>query len=264
LPEGPTIVMLREQAARFEGRRILAASGNAKLDMARLSGRTVRKVHSWGKHFLIELPKVAVRVHFLMFGSFTIDARKERDPRLQLRFRNGEISFYSCAVRLVEVPLALIYDWSADVMSDEWNAAAARRKLRAHPETFICDALLDQNIFAGVGNIIKNEVLYRTRVHPLSVVGALPAAELRSIVSEARRYSFDFLAWRRDNVLRKHWLVHNRTVCPSCGGKLTRAWLGKTDRRSFFCDRCQLRHGPARSPAGAQRARKSAPRTKAS
>ncbi len=45
-------------------------------------------------------------------------------------------------------------------MSDTWNAAAARKKLRAMPETLVCDALLDQNVFAGVGNIIKNEVLY--------------------------------------------------------------------------------------------------------
>ncbi|MER3465444.1 MAG: endonuclease, partial [Chitinophagaceae bacterium] len=36
------------------------------------------------------------------------------------------------------------------------------------------DALLDQEIFSGVGNIIKNEVLYRIEVHPLSTIGALP------------------------------------------------------------------------------------------
>ncbi|HRO68823.1 MAG TPA: hypothetical protein PK951_00545 [Chitinophagaceae bacterium] len=38
----------------------------------------------------------------------------------------------------------------------------------------VCDALLDQEIFSGVGNIIKNEVLYRIRVHPESLIGDIP------------------------------------------------------------------------------------------
>jgi len=262
VPEGPSIVLLREEAARFKGRRILRATGNAKIDMSRLAGQKVTDLRSWGKHFLVELPQVAVRVHFLMFGSYSIDARKDREPRLQLAFRNGEINFYSCAVKLLEGALDDTYDWTADVMSDTWDARAACRKLRGMPRAFVCDALLDQEVFSGVGNIIKNEVLFRVRVHPLSTVGALPAAKLRAVVREARRYSFEFLEWKRAFVLRKHWLVHNKGICPNCEGKLTRAWLGKTDRRSFFCERCQKRYGTARLPAGAQRPGKTRMRKK--
>ena len=256
MPEGPSIVLLREEAARFEGRRIKSATGNAKIAMDRLTGQKVVAVRSWGKHFLLELPQVAIRVHFLMFGSYSIDARKDREPRLRLAFANGEISFYSCAIRLVEGALDETYDWTADVMSDDWDARAAGRKLRAMPQAFICDALLDQNVFSGVGNIIKNEVLFRVRVHPLSTVGALPPAKLRAVIQQARQYSFDFLEWKRAFVLRKHWLVHNKGTCPQCQGKLTRAWLGQTDRRSFFCQRCQKRYGATRLPAGAQRSSK--------
>src|SRR5690242_4432028 len=171
--------------------------------MSRLVGRKVTAFRSWGKHFLIELPDVAVRVHFLMFGSFTIDSRKDRDPRLRLTFRAGEVNFYSCAIRLVEGALDDTYDWSVDVMSPDWDPIAARRALRAMPETLICDALLDQNVFSGVGNIIKNEVLFHIRVHPCSRVGALPPAKLRAVVEEARNYSFEFLEWKRQFVLRK-------------------------------------------------------------
>lgn len=231
--------MLREELARFRGKKILSATGNARIDMARIAGQKVVAFRSWGKHFLVELPRISVRVHFLMFGSWTVDERKDREPRLQLGFRQGEVNFYSCAIRTIEEPLDEVYDWSADVMSDAWDAAAARRKLRAMPDTLICDALLDQTVFSGVGNIIKNEVLYRVKLHPLSTVGALPAPKLRAMVEEARKYSFEFLAWRRAHVLRKHWLVHNKGTCPSCEGKLTRAWLGVTDRRSFYCERCQ-------------------------
>lgn len=247
MPEGPSIVLLREEIARFAGKKILRASGNAKIEMSRLTGQKVVAFRSWGKHFLIELPAVAARVHFLMFGSYTIDSRKDREPRLQLRFRSGEVNFYSCAIRLVEGPLDETYDWSADVMSDAWDAAKARRKLRAMPQAMVCDALLDQSVFSGVGNIIKNEVLFRIRVQPESAVGSLPPAKLRALVEQARKYSFEFLEWKRAFVLRKHWQVHNKGICPECGGKLTRAWLGHTNRRSFYCPRCQKRYGNRRT-----------------
>jgi endonuclease-8 len=121
------------------------------------------------------------------------------------------------------------------------------------PDMLVCDALLDQDVFAGVGNIIKNEVLYRIRVHPCSTVGALPAAKLRQMVEEARRYSFQLLEWKRAFVLRKHWLVHNKGVCPRCEIKLHRAYLGIRDRRTFFCERCQIRYSPPAKPAPARR-----------
>ncbi len=243
MPEGPSIVILREEVERFAGGRILHAEGNAKIDMPRLVGRQVVAFRSWGKHFLIELSDISIRVHFLMFGSYTIDERKPREARLSLGFGAGELNLYSCAIRTIEQPLDDIYDWSVDVMSDAWDPAAARRKLRLTPDTLVCDALLDQTLFAGVGNIIKNEVLFRIGVHPLSTVGALPPAKLRALVEQARQYSFDFLEWKRAFVLRKHWLAHNKGVCARCGRKLTRAYLGVTNRRSFFCEHDQRLYG---------------------
>src|SRR6476661_1237987 len=80
MPEGPSLVILREQAEVFEGRRILRVEGNTKIDTARLKGRTVQAVRTWGKHFLLELPTVALRIHLLMFGSYCIDARKPDKP----------------------------------------------------------------------------------------------------------------------------------------------------------------------------------------
>ena len=132
-------------------------------------------------------------------------------------------------------------------MSDAWDSARARRKLKAMPETLVCDALLDQNVFAGVGNIIKNEVLFRIRVHPLSKVGAIPPRKLGELIKQARQYSFEFLEWKKAFVLRKHWLAHNKGVCPRCHVPFKRQYLGVTDRRSFFCERCQVRYGARRT-----------------
>jgi len=244
MPEGPSIVILKDEAKRIVGRRIVAVEGNTRIEKERLVGERIVALRSWGKHFLIELPTFALRVHFMMFGSYRIDARKEAEPRLGLRFARGsELNLYTCSVRFIDEPLDEVYDWSADVMSDAWDAAAARKKLRAMPDALVCDALLDQNVFAGVGNIIKNEVLFRIRLHPLSTVGALPARKLAELVDEARRYSFDFLAWKKAFVLRKHWLAHTKRSCPRCAIPFVKAHLGKTHRRSFFCERCQKRHG---------------------
>ncbi|HKU15101.1 MAG TPA: DNA-formamidopyrimidine glycosylase family protein [Steroidobacteraceae bacterium] len=234
----------------FAGQRIQSAIGNARLDKQRLIGQRIVALRTWGKHFLIELGGFSVRIHFLMFGSYCIDERKDREPRLSLRFARGrELNFYSCAIRYIERSLDDEYDWRADVMSDAWDPPAARRKLRAMPDVLVCDALLDQNVFAGVGNIIKNEVLFRIRVHPLCRVGTLPAAKLHALVEQARQYSFEFLEWKKAFVLRKHWLVHNKGICPRCNIPLMRAYLGTRDRRTFYCERCQVKHRSRRRPA---------------
>jgi len=72
--------------------------------------------------------------------------------------------------------------------SRQTHSTSPRRRLRARPDLLACDALLDQDIFSGVGNIIKNEVLHRIRVHPESTVGALPA-----ILSHFRHRGYKFV-----------------------------------------------------------------------
>jgi endonuclease-8 len=116
-----------------------------------------------------------------------------------------------------------------------------------------CDALLDQQMFSGAGNIIKNEVLFRIRVHPLSRIGALPAAKLRQLVDEARKYSFDFLQWKKANVLKRHWLAHTKTTCPRCNVALREKELGKSRRRSFYCNRCQIKYVKSKSSSKSAR-----------
>lgn len=243
MPEGPSLVILNELAADFAGKTIVRAEGNSKIDRARLHGQKIKSLRTWGKHFLIELSGFAVRIHFLMFGSYAIDSRKEAPPRLSLQFPDGrELNFYACSVKVIEGELDDSYDWSGDVMSDQWDPAAARKKLRSKPDLLVCDALLDQDVFAGVGNIIKNEVLFRIRVHPLSLVGNLPAPKLRAMVEQAREYSFEFLEWKKAYVLREHWLAHNKRICPRCHIPYSKAYLGKTHRRTFFCERCQKKY----------------------
>lgn len=242
MPEGPSIVLLREAAEQFSGRRVMAVSGNSKQPMELLRNRVLRGVHSWGKQFLLDFGSSYVRIHFGLFGSWRIDEDADpRTPRLRLDFSRGQsLAVYACSVKLMDGAVEGAYDWSGDVMNPAWDAKAARAKLRRQPEVLVTDALLDQDIFAGVGNIIKNEVLHRIRVQPASAVGALPARKLAQLVDQARVYSFDFLAWKRDFVLRKNWQVHAKKTCPRDGTPLSYAkHLGKRQRRAFWCDTCQ-------------------------
>ena len=201
--------------------------------------RRVKAVRGWGKHFLLEFSHVTLRIHLMMFGSYRIDARKDAAPRVALQFEKGEINFYACSVKLIDPPLDEVYDWRADVMSDAWDPRLARRKLKAMPDVLVCDALLDQTVFSGVGNIIKNEVLFRTGIHPGSRVGHLPPQKLTALIRQAREYSFDFLRWKRAFELKKNCKVHTKRVCPDCGGPVTKRYMGTTNRRTFFCSNCQ-------------------------
>jgi endonuclease-8 len=244
VPEGPSLVILREETTAFVGKKIARAEGNTKtVDLSSLAGQRVLALRSWGKHFVIALPGAALRIHFMLFGSYRVNERKDSAPRLSLQFSDGsELNFYACSVKPVEADLDAVYDWDADVMSPTWDAAKARKKLRAQPDLLACDALLDQDIFAGVGNIIKNEVLFRIRLHPLSTIGALPAPKLRQLVEQARLYSFDFLKWKKAYVLKKHWLAHTRSTCPRCQIPFIKGHLGQSRRRTFYCERCQKRY----------------------
>lgn len=244
MPEGPSIVILRETTAHLAGRTVDRVTGNSRIGIERLAGRRLRAVCSWGKHYLLAFdPDLTLRVHFLLYGSWRLNERREAAPRLQLGFGDEELNLYACSLRYIEVPLDEVYDWRGDIMADAWDPALARRRLRARPGMAAGDALLDQDIFAGVGNIIRNEVLFRIRVDPRSPLGALRPWKLRQLVEEARRYSFQFLEWKKAFVLRKHYRIYNQARCPRDGHPVQRAKLGRWQRRTFWCGHCQILYG---------------------
>lgn len=247
MPEGPSLVMFREDFLPFKGNKILHASGKAKMiDIKKLEGRTIKDIRTFGKHLLFYFgDDLTLRVHFLMFGTYRINEVKEnREPMLHLGFKNEqELNLYTCSVRYIEQPLDEVYDWTADVLNPKWDARQALKKLKAQPEdTMACDVLLDQEIFAGVGNIIKNEVLYLTRIHPESMVSHLPLKKQKELIETAVDYTYDFLKWRRAGTLRSHWQVHQQKLCPIHKTKLCKGHTGLRDRNSFWCEECQKKY----------------------
>ncbi|MEP6683235.1 MAG: DNA-formamidopyrimidine glycosylase family protein [Parafilimonas sp.] len=240
MPEGPSIVILKEQVQEFKRKKIIEVSGNSKIDYQQLKNKKIVDIKSWGKHFLICCKGITLRVHFMLFGSYRINEKKEAPARLSLQFKEGEINFYACSLKIFNEDPNEIYEWSGDVMNDEWNPSKAKKKLKEIPGTLVADALLDQHIFAGVGNIIKNEVLWRIKIHPKTKVGDLPSKKLNELIKETRNYSFDFLKWKKAFVLKKHWCIHTKKICPRCNIPAIKEYVGKTNRRTFFCNNCQV------------------------
>jgi endonuclease-8 len=247
--EGPSIHLAAEQLRPFAGRRVRTVSGNSRIGIERLRGQKLTEIVAWGKHLIFQFETFALRVHFMLWGTFaatvkgasvTGDYRRSGPPRLVLTFTNGEITIWSASLAFVEGANARDgYDRSADIMSDTWDQEAAFRKVRAAPRAEIADVLLDQTIFAGVGNIIKNEVLFRTGTSPFLAAGKISDRKLKAIIVDARVFSRRFLELRRIFALRKNLDIYRRSVCPRCGRKVYRQVHGTRRRRSFFCAHCQ-------------------------
>jgi endonuclease-8 len=248
--EGPSLFLAKEQLKPFKGKKVLEVSGNTKIGKERLEGLVVEDIFSWGKHLVFQFEDFAMRVHFMLFGTFeavvdgkrvTGDYARTLAPRLKLVFENGDISMFNCSIKWIESGSAKKeYDFSTDVMSTKWNPDEAFKKARSEKEEEVADVLLDQEIFSGVGNIIKNEVLSIAYVHPKTKVKDLQDKKLKEIVEEAHDFSGQFYRWRKKFVLTKNLKIHRKGACPHCGGKVTHEKTGKRQRISHYCPVCQV------------------------
>jgi endonuclease VIII len=238
--EGPSLVILKEELKPFVGKRVKKASGSSLYRLGPIQRHLFKKVESWGKHLLLHFDNEILKVHFLLFGSYRInDPKPNYTPRLQLIYDKGELDLYSCSIQVLDRDSYKEYDWSKDIMSKKWSSPQAVRAVKEHGKEMVCDVLLDQNIFAGVGNIIKNEVLYLERIHPEAKVSELSAAQIKALVKRTRSYSLQFYRWKKKFELKRHWQVMRKRHCPNCQRRLEIKHTGKRVRKSFFCSYCQ-------------------------
>ncbi|MBV9349202.1 MAG: endonuclease [Patescibacteria group bacterium] len=248
--EGPSLHLAAEQLKPFKGKSVLIVMGNTKIGKERLAGKKVKDIFAWGKHLVFQFDDFAIRIHFMLFGTFeaqvngvwvTGDYRKAREPRLSLTFENGVMNAYNCSVKFIESAGAKKeYNFSVDIMSPKWDHKRALAQMQANAREEISDVLLDQEIFAGVGNIIKNEVLSLTYLNPRTRVENIPKKKLTEIIKETRKFSKQFLAWRRKFVLKKNLKAHRKSACPHCGTKLIREKTGRRERWAYWCPVCQV------------------------
>jgi len=244
MPEGPVIRFLSEKAQVFVGKKVKKASAiDDSLDLKQLEGQKVTEIKTYGKQLLITFDKITVSVHLMLFGYYLINGKKPNGKlRLGLEFDNGELNFYASQVKLIEEPLEEVYDWTVDVMSPKWDPNAAVDKMNKLKKLLICDALLDQDIFAGVGNKIKDEILFNAKVHPASNIEKVPDKKKKELADEAASFSYKYLGWKRTEVQDEHFSVHWKEICPRDGTAIEKPKMGKQDRTTYHCPKCQKKY----------------------
>ncbi|UPT70774.1 MAG: hypothetical protein M0D53_17240 [Flavobacterium sp. JAD_PAG50586_2] len=134
MPEGPSLVILKEEVQQFTGHKVISVCGNSKIGIERIQGQTVVSFKTWGKNFLICFEEFTIKIHLLMFGTYRINERKETEPRLSLIFDNGELNFYTCSIKFLEGNLNQHYDWTTDVMNEDWDPKAAKKNWNRFPK----------------------------------------------------------------------------------------------------------------------------------
>lgn len=267
MPEGDTVWLT---ARRLHGALAGQTLTGAELRVpqhatADLTGRQVVDVVSRGKHLLARIePDLTLHTHLGMEGSWRIDRAGSRWPsaREPVRVVLATTGVVAVGRNLARVDLVrtkeeatLVGHLGPDLLGGDWDAAEAVRRLTAHPDQAIGEALLDQRNLAGIGNVYRSEVLFLRGVNPTSPVRA--GGDLDRIVQLARQ-----LLWtNREHPeqtttgnLRKgqqHW-VYQRSgePCRRCGTTIRRADLGPADKERvvFWCPSCQpVRQNPPAS-----------------
>src|SRR4051812_21020340 len=92
MPEGPSLLIAKEEMIQYKGKKIIEVSGNSKFGIERLKNKKLVDIKTWGKHLLFCFDQFTIRVHFLMFGTYRVNEKKNAAPRLSMQFKNGEIN----------------------------------------------------------------------------------------------------------------------------------------------------------------------------
>jgi len=275
MPEGDTIY----RTARSLGRALIGEpvivfrSTYPNLtrfhDDAPITGRTVERVESRGKWLLIHFSGGAtLATHMLMSGSWHIYKHGDRwlKPRFNARIVVENSRYiavgFNVPVAEIHTPESLarqrrIPAIEIDVLSRAFDEAEVKRRLFAKSKETIADALLDQSILAGVGNVFKSEVCFVTGVHPYSRVTALTPVQIQSIIDTSRKLvranvledSGDTIVTYRGRGRRTThdsdptaslWVYgRNGQPCRQCGEPIRRRIQGDDARVTFWCPRCQ-------------------------
>jgi endonuclease-8 len=252
VPEGDTILRAATQLGRaLAGKRVTRFESVftplIKVDDdAPLAGRTVERVHAVGKHLLMDFSGgLTLRTHMRMNGSWHIYRSGERwqRPHRDMRIVIETEDFVAVAF---SVPVAEflrkpeqhreLRALGSDILTDDFDAAEARRRMRERPEEEIANVLLNQRVLCGIGNIYKSESLFLAGVNPFRHVATLSDEQLDTIIANARKLMRASVAGGR----ARRW-VYSRAgeLCRRCGTPLAYRKQGTDARGTHWCPECQ-------------------------
>ncbi|MGH2996754.1 MAG: Fpg/Nei family DNA glycosylase [Gaiellaceae bacterium] len=219
-----------------------AATGVAE----QLDGRRLEDVEAVGKNLVLRFEGgLVLRSHLRMSGRWTVGERgatRRGWPWLVLRGGTREAVLWGGSV--LELNARAVRKLGPDILADppdfERMVAGFRR---ADPRRAVGEALLDQRLVAGIGNVWKAESLWRARVSPWRPLGAVADEELRGILLEAAR-----LMRRSVETGREERAVYRAAgrPCPRCRTFIASWGQGDDNRTAYWCPRCQPGPDPQR------------------
>ncbi len=258
MPEGDTIfrtaVRLREVLL---GQEIQAASARESTWPPAITGSRVRDVESRGKHLLIHLDRpLTIHSHMGMTGSWHVYRPGEtwRKPaRRAAMVLNTPAAVAVCfspktlellsELRLKRHPY--LSRLGPDLLAAEWDPIDALRRFRPHAGTPLGEAVMNQTIVCGIGNVYKSEVLFLEQLNPFLPIGELPDADLLRVMQRARKLMGDNLEGyprRTRHALdgRRLWVYgRNDQPCFRCGTLIHMRRQGDLGRSTYWCPDCQ-------------------------
>jgi endonuclease-8 len=250
--EGPVVHHLARQLREvLEGRTVEVEFGVKKLMGRRdvVNGRQIRRVEAWGKQFRIHFDDAWVlMVHLLMWGTWRVYRRgakwdkPRKRARLVIRTSESEAVAFSAPVveLMTEVELAAS-KWGGlgpDPLRQDFSRSEATRRLKACPAREIGKVLLDQTVISGVGNILRNEILFAAGIHPARLAGDLRQAELDAVIAITVRQMEAWLERMNRRGPPRAVYRRSRRPCPACGTAIE--FFRQAGRATYACPNCQL------------------------
>ncbi|XP_054846373.1 endonuclease 8-like 3 [Eublepharis macularius] len=213
-----------------------------------LNGCVYAGVKTLGKELFMYFGELALRIHFGMNGSLCInsDASQNRSGTpavLEIQLTADLVYFCDTAVELsnaAESEQKIRMLEGLDVCSPKFSFSRAESEIKKQKGRLLCDVLLDQTVLPGVGNIIKNEALFDSGLHPGVRACQLTDEQIRHLVKMIRDFTLLFYrCCKTGSALYKHYKVYKRPSCGQCRAKITVCRLGENSRMTYFCPRCQ-------------------------
>ena len=275
MPEGDTIFRTARNLGRaLIGKTVTGFRSTYPLltrfnDDTPLIGQTVQRVEARGKWLLIYFSEGGILTsHLLMNGRWHIYRHGERWQLARIAMRivieNSEYQAVGFRVPVAEMHTARslarqkrIPCVENDLLNTEFETEAALERLMARPEEAIADALLDQAVLAGVGNVFKSEICFVQGLNPFRKVGTMTRDEAAAAIACAKRLlkanvledSGDMIVTYRGQQRRTThasdpgaslW-VYGRAgeACRRCGQAIRRRIQGDDARVTFWCPDCQ-------------------------
>jgi endonuclease-8 len=253
MAEGDTILRAKQRLAEaLVGQAIVVATPNPRGRAARvdrLDGRTLAGIGAHGKHLLFDFGDLVLHSHLGMSGGWHVYDRgaRWRRPRSSAWLvlsgeRREAVQFGGPTLRVLPAGRVAIDSQLArlgpDILADDLDLDAVVAGFRAADQTrTVGDALLDQRLTAGIGNIFKSEACFAACVDPWHRLGEVDDEELAAVLEAARE---QMLAAVRIGGRNRFAVYKHRGPCLRCGGTVRHLGQGDANRTTWWCERCQV------------------------